>query len=70
MHRYKCGERVWAQETHRVLKSQQISISVISMNYLNANCSPNDYHNGVVATIALGNTWACLSTPVAMRLLW
>ena len=44
----KYRRRMWAQEIHRVLKSQQISISV--MHGPNTACSLGHHHNGFMST--------------------
>ena len=48
-----------AQETHRVIKSQQISMSVIYMPFLNTTCPPGCHYNGFMAGDALGHSHVC-----------
>ena len=56
------GRRMWDQDIRRVIKSQQMRMSVIYMYYLNTKCSPGHHHNGFMATGALGHTHAQVST--------
>ena len=53
---------MWAQDIRRLIKSQQMRMSVIYMYYLNTKCSPGHHHNGFMATGALGHTHAQVST--------
>ena len=50
-----------AQEIHRVTKSQQISMSVIYMHFLNTICLPCCHYNGFVAAGALGDSHVCFA---------
>lgn len=51
---------MWAQETCRMLKSQQIRKSLICMYCSKATCSPSNHQNGFMANGGLGHTHAQL----------
>ena len=53
---------MWDQDIRRVIKSQQMRMSVIYMYYRNTKCSPGHHHNGFMATGALGHIHAQAST--------
>ena len=48
--------KVWIQETHRVLKSQQIKMKVIYMHYFKKTCFP-DHHHFMVAVFCFYGSW-------------
>lgn len=41
---------MWSQGTHRVLKSQEIRMSVIYLHYHHITCTLGHHHNGFMAT--------------------
>ena len=51
---------MWAQETRRELKSQQIRINLIYMYCPNTTCPPSYHQNGFRANVGLGHTHAQL----------
>ena len=55
---------MWAQETHRVLKYQQIRISIIYMHYLNTTCPPM----ALWQLVHLGKPY--IEVPLATKPLW
>ena len=44
---------MWAQKTHRVLKSQQIGMSIKYTHCLNATYPPGHHHSGFMVTDAI-----------------